>query len=63
MVCHVMRREDQNSMKRIMAAEVNGRRSRGRQKKRWGSMKTTRHEASMVEEENTGDRKKWRGRI
>jgi len=28
-----MRREDENSMKRIMAAEVNGRRSRGRQKK------------------------------
>src|SRR6218665_821150 len=32
---HVMRREDKNCMKRIMTAEVNGRCSRGRQKKRW----------------------------
>jgi len=30
---HVMRREDENSMKRILTAEVNGRRSRGPQKK------------------------------
>src|SRR6218665_2422744 len=35
---HVMRREDENSMKRIMTAEVNGRCSQGRQKKRWGDI-------------------------
>jgi len=35
---HVMRREDENGMKRIIMAEANGRRSRGRQKKRWGDM-------------------------
>src|SRR6218665_976299 len=34
----VMRREDENFMKRIMTAEVNGHHSRGRQKKRWGDM-------------------------
>jgi len=27
--CYVIRREDENSMKRIMTGEVNGRRSRG----------------------------------
>jgi len=35
-----MRREDENSKKRIMTAEVNGRRSRGRRKKRWRDMIT-----------------------
>jgi len=35
---HAMRKEDVNSMKRIMRAEVNGRRSRGRQKKPRGDM-------------------------
>src|SRR6218665_726385 len=32
---HVMRREDENSMKRILTAKVNGHRCRERQKKRW----------------------------
>src|SRR6218665_2968368 len=37
---HVMSiyREDENCMERIMTAEVNGRRSRERQKKRWGDI-------------------------
>jgi len=33
---HVMRTADESSIKRIVTAEVNGRRCRGRQKKRWG---------------------------
>ena len=33
---HVMRREDENCMKGILTAEVRGRGSLGRQKKRWG---------------------------
>jgi len=43
-----MRREDKNSMKRIMTTEVIGRRSRGRQKKRWGDM--IQHEVSPIKE-------------
>jgi len=46
-------------MKRIMTAEVNGRRSRGRQKKRFGDM----IQQDMKNIGSTGDRKKWRGRI
>ena len=38
LVMLVMRREDENSMKRITTAEVNGRRSRGRQMKRSGDI-------------------------
>jgi len=63
---HVMSiyREDENCMERIMTAEVNGRRSRERQKKRWGDiiqqdiMKTLR-----LKKERTADRKKWKGWI
>jgi len=46
----VVRREDKNSMKRIMSAEVNGRRNRGRQKKRWGDMIQQDNKASPIEE-------------
>jgi len=35
---HVTRREDENSMNRIMTAEINGPHSQGQQKKRWGNM-------------------------
>jgi len=60
---HVMRREDENSMKRTMTAEVNGRRSRGRQKKRWGDMMQLDKKYLRLKKEHYGDRKKWRGRI
>ena len=52
-----------NSMKRIMTAEVNGRHSRGRQKKRWGDMIQQGKKSLRLKREHTADRKKWRGRI
>src|SRR6218665_1834310 len=61
--CHVMRREDENSMKRIMTAEVNGRHSRGQQKKRWGDIIQQDMKSLRLKKEHTADRKKWRGRI
>jgi len=60
---YVMRREDENSMKRIMMAEVNGRRSRGRQKKRWGDIMQQDMKSLRLKKEHTADRKKWRGKI
>ena len=62
---HVMRREDDNSMKRIiMTAEVNGRRIRGRQKKRWGDMIQDMKLFRVKKEDRPpGERKKWRRRI
>src|SRR6218665_3799823 len=59
----VMKREDENFMKRIMMAEVNGRRSRGRQKNRWGDMMQQDMKSLRSKKEHTGDRRKWRGRI
>ena len=60
---HVMRREDESCMKRIMTAEVTGRRSRGRQKKRWGDMIQQDLKSLRLKKEDTGDRNKWRRRI
>jgi len=47
-------------MKRIIMAEVNGRRSPGRQKKRWGDMIQQDMKLLRLKKEDTGDRKKWR---
>ena len=58
-----MRREDENCMKRIMTAEANGRRSRGRQKKRWEAMIQQDMKLCRLKKEHAGDRKKWRRRI
>ena len=68
---HAMRREDENSMKRIMSAEVNGCYNRGRQKKWWGYMKQQDIKSLWLKKEHqlqlpsahTGDWRKWRGRI
>src|SRR6218665_1298423 len=60
---HVTRREDENSMKRIMSTKVNGRRDRGRCKKRGGDIIQQDMKSFRLKEEHTGDRKKWRGRI
>ena len=54
---HVMRREDENSMKRIMTAEVNGRRSRGRQMKRRGDIVQQDMKSLRLKIEHIGDRK------
>src|SRR6218665_2442224 len=47
---HVMRREDENSMKRIITAEVNGRRSDGETEEAMGRHHTARHEVSPIKE-------------
>src|SRR6218665_1219189 len=44
-------------------AEINGCRSRGRLKKRWGDMILQDMKSLRLRKEHTGDRKKWRGRI
>ena len=60
---HVMRREDENSIERIMTAEVNGCRCLGRQKKRWGDMMQQDQKSLRLKKEHTGYRRKWRRRI
>ena len=50
-------------MKRIMTAEVNGRRSRGQQKKRWGEKLQQGIHFLRLKAEDTGERKKWRRKI
>ena len=56
-------------MKRIMTAQVNGRRRRGRQKKRRGDMIIVDEDNEFLghclrlKKENTGGRKKWRRKI
>jgi len=49
-------------MKRIMSAEVNGRRSRGRQK-RWGDTIQQDMKSLQLKKEHTADRNKRKGRI
>jgi len=53
---YVMRRDDENSMKRIMTAEVNGRCSRGQQKKRWA---LSRHDTARREVTPFEERRHW----
>ena len=60
---HVMRKEDDNCIKRIMNAEVYGRRSRGRQKKRWRDMIQEDLKTLKLKKEDAANRDKWRGRI
>jgi len=55
--------EDKNSIKRIMTAEVNGRRGWWWQKKRWGDMIQQDINSLRLKKEQTGDQKKWGGRI
>ena len=47
-------------MKRIMTAEINGRRSQGREKNRWEDMMQQDMKLLQLKKEDTGDRKKWR---
>src|SRR6218665_3619023 len=60
---HVMRREDGCCIKRIMNAEVYGRRSRGRQKKRWRDKIQEDLKTLNLKKEDADDRNKWRRRI
>ncbi len=60
---HVMRREDGCCIKRIMNAEVYGRRSRGRQKKRWRDKIQEDLKTLKLKKEDADDRNKWRRRI
>src|SRR6218665_3206849 len=59
---HVMRMEDGCCIKRIMNEEVYGRRSRGRQKKRWRD-KIQEDLKTVKLKKDTDDRNKWRRRI
>jgi hypothetical protein len=60
---HVMRREEDSCLKRIMKAEVYGRRSRGRQKKRWEDAIREDMKQLKLKNEDTKDRGKWKRRI
>ena len=57
---HVLRREDENVGKRVMAMEVPGKRRRGRPKRRW--LESIRNDLSKRElsGEDAQDRAKWR---
>src|SRR6218665_797267 len=58
-----MRREDGCCIKRIMNAEVYGRGSRGRQKKRWRDKIQEDLKMLKLKKEDADDRNKWRRRI
>ena len=60
---HVMRREEDSCLKRIMKADVYGRRSRGRQKKRWEDAIREDMKHLKLKNEDTKDRGKWKRRI
>src|SRR6218665_2263033 len=60
---HVMRMEDGCCIKRIMNAEVYGRRSRVRQKKRWRDKIQEDLKTLKLKKEDADDRNKWRRRI
>src|SRR6218665_3656278 len=57
---HVMRREDGCCIKRIMNAEVYGRRSRGRKKKRWRDKIQEDLKTLKLKKEDADNRNKWR---
>src|SRR6218665_244744 len=61
---HVMRRGNGCCIKRIVNAEVYGRRSRGRQKKRWrDKIQEDLKTLKLKKEDDDDDRNKWRRRI
>jgi hypothetical protein len=60
---HVERSNEDSSIKRTMRAEVQGRRSRGRQKKRWSDMIQQDMEFLDLKKEDAGERTTWRQRI
>jgi len=59
----VIRREDENCMKRIMTAEVIEYCSWQRPKKRWGDVIQQDLKSLRVKREDTGDRNNWRRRL
>ena len=60
---HVMRKEDDNCTKRIMKAEVYGKRSRGRPRKRWSDMIRNDMKMLNLKDEDILERDEWRRRI
>lgn len=60
---HVERASEDDSIKRVMRAEVDGRRSRGRQKKRWMDAIKQDFELLNLKKEDTANRVLWRQRI
>ena len=60
---HVMRSDETSGIKRIMNAEVCGKRSRGRQRKRWMDQIQQDLKTLKLKREDTGDRSKWKRRI
>jgi len=59
---HVQQRQDDNCVKKIMKAEVYGRRSRRRQKKRWSDMVQQYLVTLRLKPEDAADKDKWRRR-
>jgi len=59
---HVQRREDDSCVKKIKKAEVYGRRSQGRQKKRWSDVVQQDLVTLRLKPEDAADRDKWRRR-
>src|SRR6218665_1263644 len=60
---HVLRMEDGCCIKRIMNAEVYGRRNRGREKKRWRDNIQEDLKTLKLKKGDADDRNKWRRRI
>lgn len=59
---HVRRREETSCIRRIMEAEIQGHRSRGRQRKRWSDAVKTDLNALGLTDEDATDREEWRRR-
>jgi hypothetical protein len=60
---HVERAEEEDSIKRVMRAEVDGRRSRGRQRKRWMDVIQQDLKLLNLKQEDATNRILWRQRI
>ena len=57
---HVIRRDDDNIMKKTMMMEVNGQRKQGRPKLTWRRQVEERVKKVGLKIEETGDRTRWR---
>ena len=57
---HLMRMEEESPVKKVMKAEVKGRRPRGRPRKRWKDNVKQDMEHFQVRAEDTEDRHLWR---
>ncbi|XP_050534488.1 uncharacterized protein LOC126901782 [Daktulosphaira vitifoliae] len=60
---HVMRREELEAIRTVIAMNVEGRRGRGRPKKRWKDANECDMRTADVSVDDVGDRVKWKFRI